>query len=137
MPILTPKQEGFCLSYIETGNASEAYRRNYNAANMKPETLVVKASELLKNGKVAAMVEQLKTVHAERHNITVDSMYKNAIDKAYEHDQINTVVTAIGGLAKLHGLLVDKKLHGNDPNNPLPPYVEVRFIDPCLAVAKV
>ena len=134
MPILTLKQEGFCLSYVETGNASEAYRRNYNAANMKPETVVVKASELLKNGKVAVMVGQLKAVHAERHNITVDSitsMYKNAIDKAYEHDQINTVVTAIGGLAKLHGLLVDKKLHGSDPDNPLPPHIEVRFIDPC------
>ena len=130
MPILTPKQEGFCLSYIETGNASEAYRRNYNSVNMKPETVAVKACELLKSGKVAARVKQLKTVHAERHNITVDSitsMYKSAIDKAYEHDQINTVVTAIGGLAKLHGLLVDRKLHGSDPENPLPHSVEVTF----------
>ena len=25
--MLTPKQEAFCLAYIETGNASEAYRR--------------------------------------------------------------------------------------------------------------
>ncbi len=23
--MLTPKQEGFCLAYLETGNASEAY----------------------------------------------------------------------------------------------------------------
>lgn len=30
MPILTPKQEGFCLSYIETGNASEPHTTWYN-----------------------------------------------------------------------------------------------------------
>ena len=34
MTRLTPKQEGFCQNYIETGNASEAYRLNYNAQNM-------------------------------------------------------------------------------------------------------
>lgn len=29
-PKLTPKQEGFVKDYIETGNATEAARRNYN-----------------------------------------------------------------------------------------------------------
>lgn len=36
---LTPKQETFCLAYIETGNASEAYRQAYDAENMKPDTV--------------------------------------------------------------------------------------------------
>lgn len=130
MPILTPKQEGFCLSYIETGNASEAYRRNYNAENMKPETINRKAKVELDKGKIGARLAELQAVHSERHNITVDSitdMYRSAINKAYEHDQISTVVTAIGGLAKLHGLLVDRKLHGSDPENPLPHNVKVTF----------
>ena len=26
---LTPKQEAFCRAYVETGNASEAYRQAY------------------------------------------------------------------------------------------------------------
>jgi len=39
MSKLTLKQEGFCRSYIETGNASEAYRLNYNAEKMKPATV--------------------------------------------------------------------------------------------------
>ena len=33
---LTPKQEAFCYGYIETGNASEAYRKAYITAKMKP-----------------------------------------------------------------------------------------------------
>lgn len=57
---LTPKQEAFCQAFIETGNASEAYRRAYNAEKMKAETINVKACELLKNGKVAVRVEQLQ-----------------------------------------------------------------------------
>jgi len=35
----TQKQENFCLAYIECGNASEAYRRAYDAEYMKPETV--------------------------------------------------------------------------------------------------
>lgn len=57
--MLTQKQEAFCLAYIETGNASEAYRRAYNAANMKPETVNRKAKELLDNGKIAARLKEL------------------------------------------------------------------------------
>ena len=52
MSKLTPKQEGFCLSYIETGNASEAYRRNYNAENMAEATINSRAYELLQNGEI-------------------------------------------------------------------------------------
>jgi len=63
MSKLTPKQEGFCLSYIETGNASEAYRLNYDAENMKPATIKVKASELLNNGKVTARLAELQKGH--------------------------------------------------------------------------
>ena len=50
---LTPKQEGFCLSYVETGNASEAYRLNYNAGKMKSGTINTRAKELLKNGPIS------------------------------------------------------------------------------------
>lgn len=32
---LTPKQARFCQAYLETGNASEAYRQAYDASRMK------------------------------------------------------------------------------------------------------
>lgn len=56
---LTPKQEKFCREFIKCGNASEAYRKAYNAENMKPETINRKASELLDNGKITARVQEL------------------------------------------------------------------------------
>ena len=57
---LTPKQEKFCNLYLETGNASEAYRQSYSCSNMKDATINTKACELLKNGKVTVRVRELQ-----------------------------------------------------------------------------
>ena len=56
---LTPKQEAFINAYLETGNASEAYRRAYDAAGMLPATIRRKAAELLENGKITARLAVL------------------------------------------------------------------------------
>lgn len=58
--MLTPKQENFCLAYLETGNASEAYRRSYNTAKMKPETVCRNAKGLLDDTKIAARIAELR-----------------------------------------------------------------------------
>lgn len=57
---LTIKQEKFCHVYMETGNASEAYRQVYSCGRMKETTIYVKASELLKSGKITVRVHQLQ-----------------------------------------------------------------------------
>ncbi|MGL5649240.1 MAG: terminase small subunit, partial [Clostridium sp.] len=49
MKKLTQKQENFCQKFVETGNASEAYRHAYNVSKMKPESVNRKACELMKN----------------------------------------------------------------------------------------
>jgi len=57
---LTQNQEKFCLAYIETGNASGAYRRAYNAGKMKAETINRRAFDLMQNGKVTARISDLR-----------------------------------------------------------------------------
>lgn len=58
---LTLKQENFCQAYIETGNASEAYRRAYSCGKMKDSVVNIKACELHKNGKVTVRVRELQS----------------------------------------------------------------------------
>jgi phage terminase small subunit len=58
---LTIKQEKFCQAYIETGNASEAYRQAYSCGNMKDSVINIKACELLKNGKISVRVRELQS----------------------------------------------------------------------------
>lgn len=56
---LTSKQENFCLEYIKCGNATEAYRRSYNTAKMKSETINKRASEQLASGDIAGRLKEL------------------------------------------------------------------------------
>ena len=116
---LTPKQEAFAMAYVETGNASEAYRRSYNAEKMKPETVNRTAKEQLDNPKIAARLAELKAAHVERHEITVDDLIREleearSIAMAGERQQPAAMVAASMGKAKLLGLIVDKAENKND-----------------------
>ena len=109
---LTPKQEKFCQVYIETGNASEAYRQSYNTAKMKPETVNRTAKQLLDNRKIAARLDELREEHAKRHEITVDTLVaelEEARKLAFETDKASAAVQATMGKAKLLGLVVEKQ----------------------------
>jgi phage terminase small subunit len=108
---LTPKQERFSALYVETGNASEAYRQAYDSSGMKPETINRKAFDLLQNGKITARVDQLRADAAKRHEITVDTLtleLEEARNLAKEQGTAAAMVSATLGKAKLHGLLIDK-----------------------------
>lgn len=59
--MITIKQERFVQEYLKVGNASEAYRTAYNAEKMLPATVNRKAVELLNNGKITAMIDELRT----------------------------------------------------------------------------
>lgn len=107
------------MAYVETGNASEAYRRSYNAEKMKPETVNRTAKEQLDNPKIAARLAELKAAHVERHEVTVDDLIREleearSIAMAGERQQPAAMVAASMGKAKLLGLIVDKAENKND-----------------------
>ena len=57
---LTEKQEKFIYGLLKGKSQREAYKAAYNAQNMSDSVIDVKASELLKNGKVAVRFEELR-----------------------------------------------------------------------------
>lgn len=63
---LTPKQEKFCLAFIESANGSQAYRKAYNAARMKDKQVHEEASKLLATPKIAQRVNELRALVAEK-----------------------------------------------------------------------
>ena len=110
---MTPKQEQFARLYVETGNASEAYRQAYNADNMKPETVTNEAYKLLQDPDISAMVDDLKAEARQRHAVTVDDLLSEleqarAAALAAPTPQSSAAVSATMGKAKMLGLLVDK-----------------------------
>lgn len=122
---LTPKQEAFALAYVETGNASEAYRRAYNAEKMKPAVVMVKASELLANGKVAVRVAEIQSEAVERNAVTVDDLLRELEEariaaNASDKPQAAAMVAATMGKAKLLGFLTEKVEHSGPDGGPIP-----------------
>tara|TARA_R110000787_G_scaffold74590_1_gene165744 strand:- start:1340 stop:1732 length:393 start_codon:yes stop_codon:yes gene_type:complete len=108
---LTVKMQNFCYKYVETGNASEAYRQSYNAENMAVETIKSKACILLKKGNVRATVDGLLEEAKKRHEVTQDSItmeYEEARQAALLGNQPSAMVSATTGKAKIHGLLTEK-----------------------------
>jgi phage terminase small subunit len=109
----TDKMEAFCLVYMETNNASEAYRRSYNVTNMAEKTAARESWIVLQKPQVQARIAELREAVMDRHNITVDTLLaelEEARSKALsaETPQASAAVSATMGKAKLLGL--DKKI---------------------------
>jgi len=109
---LTQKQELFCAAYIATGNASEAYRRSYNAGNMKPTTVNRKAKALMDNGKIAARIEKLRAPVMEKAQLTLESHLERLEElslQAQAAGQFGPAVKAEESRGRARGFYVDKK----------------------------
>lgn len=110
---LTPKQSKFVHVFMETGNASEAYRQAYDASKMKVESVHRKANEVMDNVKVAARINELKAQATERCMITVQDLVAELEEAriaalSAETPQASAATAATMGKAKLLGL--DKQI---------------------------
>ena len=117
---LTPKQDHFARVYVETSNASEAYRQAYDVGkDTKPEGIWVDACNTLAKPNVALRVFELQQAAQERTMVTIESITKELEENrtfAASLDQPAAMNTATMGKAKIHGLVVDKaeaKIDGN------------------------
>ena len=118
MTKLTPKQEAFVQAYLRTGNQGAAYREAYNADGMTANSIDVEAHRTLSHPKVALRVQQLQEKIAKKTEYTVESvakMFQDVYDAAMrdgEDKALSAANSASMGIAKLHGLIVDKaKVH--------------------------
>lgn len=108
---LTPKQEAFCVAYLESGNATDAYRRSYNAAGMAPATVNRKAKEVLDNGKIAARVAALRQPVIEAASMTMEGhlqTLKELRDAAKAEGKFSAAVAAEMARGKVSGFYVDR-----------------------------
>ena len=71
MSKLTPKQNKFAEEYVNTGNASEAYRRAYDVSKTTSnEVIAVEGSRLLTDPNISLRVKELQKKEAEAFQIT-------------------------------------------------------------------
>jgi phage terminase small subunit len=107
----TPKQETFCLAFMETGNASEAYRRAYDCQAMKPATIKRKAAELMSNGTITATLAYLRAPAVKAAQMTLEAHLadlKVLRDKAAETGQFSAAISAEIARGKAAGVAIEK-----------------------------
>ncbi|TPN41384.1 terminase small subunit [Mesorhizobium sp. B1-1-6] len=117
---LNIRQERFCLGLAEGLSQSRAYKEaGYSARANAAEA---SASQLLRNPKVAARVDELRAEAAKRSEITVDDLVAdlNLMFKlALATKNPAAGVTAVMGKAKLLGLIIDRAEVASMPRRPM------------------
>lgn len=112
--MVTPKQEAFCIAYIETGNASEAYRRAYSAKGMSLKTINEAASRLASDSKVTARLQELRAPAVKAAQITLEQHLadlQRLRDMAEASEKYGPAVAAEMARGKASGLYVDRVEH--------------------------
>lgn len=111
MADLTEKQTRFCTAYIETGNASESYRRAYNSGGMADATINRKASELLAHGLITARLEELRKPAAEAAQLTLETHMRDLLElrnKATNDGKLDAAIKAEIARGRAAGLYSEK-----------------------------
>lgn len=111
MKSLTPKQEAFCLAYLETGNASEAYRRSYSAKSASETSIGRMAKALLDNVKIASRIAELRKPAVERAQLTLESHLRDLErlrDAAESAEKYGPAIQAEIARGRASGLYIEK-----------------------------
>lgn len=114
MAALTGKQEAFCLAYILSGNATDAYRQAGYSEGMSTKTAGEAASRLLKNSKVIARMAELRAPATEAAVMTISGhleALKDLRDEARADRKYAAAVAAEVARGKASGFYVEKVEH--------------------------
>ena len=110
---LTEFQEAFCLQYIKSGNASDAYRAvSPNSRHWTNNALWVTASKMMARPNVDLRISQLRagiTTRAIASTASLADELDQIIELARRENQCGVAVAAIMAKAKLFGFLDHKK----------------------------
>jgi len=132
--MLTGKQEKFCQCIADGMTQANAYRTAYNAEKMKPESVQVKASVLMADGKIALRVRELREALAEKvlwtraQSVAVLSgVATNGTGEVKPSEQ----VSAVKELNAMHGYNAPSKvdLSSSDGSMSPPKRVEISFVN--------
>lgn len=94
---LTIKQENFCNYYIESGNASDAYRRAYSCEKMRDKQVWEESCKLLSNPNVAQRVKELQEEQKNKSDITKERILQELSGIAFS------------SIASMHNTWIERK----------------------------
>jgi len=133
---LTAKQEGFVLSILEGKTQIDAYKANYNCENMSDDVIYVRASEVMKNSKVAVRLAELRQQRANISGWTLEKLieeFASVKEKCMQEVEVlvkfgnptgeyvfkeHGVIKALENIGKLLGHYEEKIKHSGEVKMP-------------------
>ena len=109
---LTPKQAAFASAYLETGSATEAYRRAYDTSRTTSGAIEVEGKRLLKHPLITLRLRAAQERVAAKAEVTAAKILdelREAWALARDRGQPSAMVAASMGRAKVAGLIAEKK----------------------------
>lgn len=100
---MTAKQEAFAQAVADGMTLADAYRKAYPKQAMKDDVVWVRASELMKHGKVAVRVAELREALAEKQLWTREESVQTLRGVIANPDSAKDVVAAVKELNAMHG----------------------------------
>lgn len=107
---LSAFEEKFCLEFIETLNASEAYRRSYSVENMSQKSVNDEASRVLNRPGVASRIASVQAEHVKDRKISLAWYYEQLLQLYYharsggQDGQARKSLELLGKYLGLHNL---------------------------------
>lgn len=136
--MITPRQEKFIAAYMETGNASEAYRAAYHCEKMKPATINRRAFELINNGKITARLDAMRERAARGAELTLAGHLqdlKELSEASKERGQYAAAISAEIARGKAAGLYTNRVKAEVTAESVCVHSVEIHIVKPVEIVA--
>jgi hypothetical protein len=111
---LTAKQEAFCQAIADGMGQADAYRIAYDAEGMKDNTIYVRASELMNEGKIKVRVADLKKALSDKQLWSREMSVKGLVAAyrvASDGKNASGMTGAIKELNAMHGYNEPSKLN--------------------------
>jgi hypothetical protein len=99
---LTAKQEAFAQGIADGLTQADAYRAAYDAESMTDNTIYARASELMRNSKVAERIQELKGALADKVLWTREMSVK-ALVQTFRESSGSVKFAAVKELNAMHG----------------------------------
>lgn len=112
--VLTQNQESFCLAYLKTESASDAYRESHPGSKIKPESVHVAAARLMARPEVRRRIEELRKPAIEAAALTLESHLDELgkiRDEAKAAGQYGPAAAAEASRGKAAGLYKERVEH--------------------------
>lgn len=99
---LTAKQEAYAQNIADGMTQADAYRAAYDAESMTDNTIYARASELMRNSKVADRIQELRNALADKVLWTREMSVK-ALVQTFRESSGSVKVAAVKELNAMHG----------------------------------